>query len=156
LIVGERRAREILMLNEEIPAQQALDWGLVNQVVPRSQLDTAVAAMAQKLSDKFPEIVRYTRQQLNFWRDFAWHLTIGHARDWLAVHNESPETLEGVRAFAEKRPPDYEALRRKAAEDRSPEYPHGAPMKTCPHCGTPNLPSHFEYCGHCGQRLDTA
>ena len=66
IIVGERRAREILMLNEEIPAQRALEWGLVNQVVPRAQLDAAVAAMAQKLADKFPEIVRYTRQQLNF------------------------------------------------------------------------------------------
>ncbi len=35
LIVGDRRAREILFLNEEIPAQKALEWGLVNWVVPR-------------------------------------------------------------------------------------------------------------------------
>lgn len=154
LIVGDRRAREILMLNEEIPAQKALEWGLVNQVVPRSKLDAAVAAMAQKLIDKFPEIMRYTRQQLNFWKDFSWHMTIGHARDWLAIHNESPETLEGVRAFAEKRKPDYASLRDRAEEDRSPEYPHGAPTMTCPHCGTQNLPSDFKYCGSCGKLLD--
>ena len=36
LIVGDRRAREILFLNEEIPATKALEWGLVNQVVPRA------------------------------------------------------------------------------------------------------------------------
>jgi 1,4-dihydroxy-2-naphthoyl-CoA synthase len=143
-----------LMLNEEIPAQKALDWGLVNQVVPRAELDKAVAALAQKLIDKFPEIMRYTRQQLNFWRDFSWHLTIGHARDWLAIHNESPETLEGVHAFAEKRKPDYAALRDRIAEDRSPEYPHGAPTNTCPNCGLQNLPSNFKYCGNCGKVLN--
>ncbi len=153
LLVGERRAREILMLNEAIPAQKALEWGLVNQVVPRDQLDAAVAAMAQKLIDKFPEIMRYTRQQLNFWRDLSWHLTIGHARDWLAIHNMSPETLEGVTAFAEKRPPDYESLRQRAEADQSPEYPHGAPLKSCPHCGARNLPAQFEFCGRCGEKI---
>jgi enoyl-CoA hydratase/carnithine racemase len=153
LIVGDRRAREILMLNEDIPAQQALDWGLVNQVVPRAQLDEAVAALARKLIDKFPEIMRYTRQQLNFWRDLSWHLTIGHARDWLAIHNTSPETLEGVQSFAEKRQPDYEALHRRAEADRSPEYPHGAPTRSCPHCGAKNLPAQFAYCGKCGGKF---
>src|SRR5215470_8130830 len=44
LIVGDRRAREILWLCEEIPAQKALEWGLVNQVVPRVKLDEAVEA----------------------------------------------------------------------------------------------------------------
>src|SRR5581483_10708144 len=42
LFVGERRAREILWLNEEITADKALEWGLVNQVVPQAELDTAV------------------------------------------------------------------------------------------------------------------
>jgi len=155
LIVGDRRAREILLLNEEIPAQKALEWGLVNRVVPRAQLDEAVAAMAQQLLDKLPEIVRYTRQHLNFWKDLSWSLTIGHTRDWLAIHSASPETLEGVRAFAEKRRPDYETLRRKAASDESPEYLHGAPTATCPHCGTQNLPAQFQYCGICGSSLKT-
>src|SRR5207249_1262299 len=39
LIVGDRRAREILFLCEPIPAGKALRWGLVNEVVPRKQLD---------------------------------------------------------------------------------------------------------------------
>lgn len=153
LVVGERRAREILMLNEEIPAHKALDWGLVNQVVPRTQLDDAVAVMAQKLIAKFPEIMRYTRQQLNFWKDFSWHMTIGHARDWLAIHNTSTEVLEGVQAFADKRAPDYAELRDRAEQDQSPEYPHGAPLKSCLQCGTQHLPAQFEFCGKCGGKL---
>lgn len=125
LIVGDRRAREILLLNEEIPAQKALEWGLVNYVVPRADLDQAVDELVAKLIAKLPEKTRYTKQQLNFWRDLSWHLTIGHGRDWLAIHNTSPETREGVQAFREKRLPDYAEIRRRWAEDESPEWPEG-------------------------------
>jgi enoyl-CoA hydratase/carnithine racemase len=125
LTVGDRRAREILFLNEEIPAAKAEQWGLVNWSVPRSQLDAKVDEIVEKLKAKFPEKTRYTKQQLNFWRDFSWHSTIGHGRDWLAVHNTSPETWEGVRAFEEKRKPDYEAIRGQWAEDGAPEWLDG-------------------------------
>ncbi len=113
LIVGDRRARENLILCEEIPARKALEWGLVNQVVPRDELDAAVDAMATKLHNKLPECLRYTKQNLNFWRDMAWSITIGHARDWLSIHNLSNEVLEGIKAFNEKRPVDYEKVRKK-------------------------------------------
>jgi enoyl-CoA hydratase/carnithine racemase len=125
LVVGERRAREILLLNEPISAHQAYQWGLVNTVVPRDELDEAVDELVEKLLEKFPEKTRYTRQQLNFWRDLSWSLTIGHGRDWLAIHNTSPETREGVRAFLEKRTPDYRSLRDRWAEDLAPEWIDG-------------------------------
>jgi enoyl-CoA hydratase/carnithine racemase len=125
LIVGDRRAREILFLNEEIPAQKALEWGLVNWVVPRAQLDEKVNEIVAKLVAKLPEKTRYTKQQLNFWRDLSWHLTIGHGRDWLSIHNTSPETWEGVRAFEEKRLPNYAEIRRRWAEDDAPEWLDG-------------------------------
>jgi len=127
LVVGERRAREILLLNEEIPAAKALEWGLVNYAVPRAELDGKVDELVGKLLAKFPEKTRYTKQQLNFWRDLSWHLTIGQGRDWLAIHNTSPETREGVQSFLEKRPPDYAEIRRRWAEDESPEWPEGHP-----------------------------
>ncbi len=122
LVVGDRRAREILLLNEEIPAKKAEEWGLVNWAVPRAEMDQKVDEIVGKLLAKLPEKTRYTKQQLNFWRDLSWHLTIGHGRDWLAVHNTSPETWEGVRAFAEKRKPDYAEIRRRWAEDDAPEW----------------------------------
>jgi enoyl-CoA hydratase/carnithine racemase len=125
LVVGDRRAREILLLNEEIPAPKAAEWGLVNWAVPRAELDVKVDEIVEKLKAKFPEKTRYTKQQLNFWRDLSWHSTIGHGRDWLAIHNTSPETWEGVQAFSEKRLPDYEAIRQKWAEDGAPEWLDG-------------------------------
>ncbi len=113
LIVGERRAREILFLCEDIPAAKALEWGLVNQVVPRARLDQAVDEMATKLINKFPVCLRYAKEQLNFWRNLSWHLTIGHAKEFLAMNNLSPEVAEGMQAFVEKRPVDYEKARRE-------------------------------------------
>jgi enoyl-CoA hydratase/carnithine racemase len=114
LVVGERRAREILFLCEDIPAKKALEWGLVNEVVPKEELDAAVARLAEKLYNKLPECLRYTKQNLNFWKDFSWHMTIGHARDWLSIHNLSPEVSEGISAFNEKRPVDYKKIRQGA------------------------------------------
>jgi len=125
LIVGDRRAREILLLNEEIPAPKAEEWGLVNWSVPRAELDKKVDEIVDKLKEKFAEKTRYTKQQLNFWRDFSWHSTIGHGREWLSIHNTSPETWEGVKAFDEKRPPNYKELRRRWSEDEAPEWLDG-------------------------------
>lgn len=112
ILVGDRRAREILFLCEEIPALKALDWGLVNQVVPYNELDNAVDEMAEKLYNKLPECLRYTKQQLNFWRDLSWHTTIGHAREWLSIHNLSAEVNEGIQAFNEKRKVNYKKIRK--------------------------------------------
>ena len=111
LIVGERRAREILLLNEPIPIKKALEWGLVTQVVPRKKLNKAVDVMAEKLVNKLPECTRYTKQQLNFWRDFSWTMTIGHLRDWLTIHTSALEIQEGIKAFTEKREIDYKRIR---------------------------------------------
>jgi enoyl-CoA hydratase/carnithine racemase len=112
LIVGDRRAREILFLCEEIPAKKALEWGLVNQVVPYEKLDDAINKLAEKLYNKLPECLRYTKQQLNFWRDLSWSVTIGHAREWLSLHNLSEEVKEGISAFTKKGSINYKKLRK--------------------------------------------
>jgi enoyl-CoA hydratase/carnithine racemase len=153
IVVGDRRAREILFLCEEISASQALTWGLVNRVVPRTQLDAATDELARGLIEKLPEVTRYTKQQLNFWRDLSWHLTVGHARDWLTLHAGAAETYEGLRAFHEKRPVDYAGIRRRLAEGASTEFFWGPHAQTCPACGATPLPADFTYCGRCGTAL---
>ena len=92
-------------------ARQALDWGLVNRVVPRAELDAAVAELAENLARKLPETIRYTKTQLNCWRDLVRGQTIQHARDWLAVHSTADETLQAGEAFHQKRAPRFAELR---------------------------------------------
>ncbi len=184
LLVGDRRARYILMTNKEIRPQVALEWGLVNEVVPAvtkdgafiegpsaeqisaahagedgyaidlSRLDEAVDRLCQELIDKFPECLRYTKQQTNFWKDLAWHQTIGHARDWLSIHYASWEPLEGMSAFVEKRRPEYRKLREQAAQGGSSEFRWGPYSLTCTTCGARDLPAGFAHCGVCGAALE--
>ncbi len=112
LLVGDRRAREVLLLNRPITAQQALDWGWLNRVVPRADLDAAMDDLCDALLEKMPEIIRATKVQLDFWKDLSWSMTIRMAREWLTVHAGSAEVAEGLASFEEKRPVDYDALRR--------------------------------------------
>lgn len=186
LVVGDKRAREILFLNEPVPATKALDWGLVNWVVPSvrrgddwlehatpeeikkaqggkdgyridlSRLDTQVHTIAEKLLDSFPECARYTKQQVNFWKDLAWHQTVRHAQDWLSLHYTCWEPVEGMRAFVEKRPSRYRLLRQRAADGESSETQWGPPTHVCPACGANNLPEGFGFCGACGTTLPEA
>ncbi|TFG47328.1 MAG: hypothetical protein E4H38_08345, partial [Gemmatimonadales bacterium] len=182
--VGDRRAREILLLNNRIPAAQCLEWGLVNRVVPSvtkdgqfitgatpeqiksaqkgkdgyaidlSKLDEGVQDLVDQLLKQFPECQRYTKQQVNFWKELAWHQTIGHARDWLSTHYTSVEPWEGMRAFVEKRPADYMGLREKAANDESSEFLWGPYASDCAACGAKGIPSGFAFCGACGGAMD--
>jgi enoyl-CoA hydratase/carnithine racemase len=103
LMVGERRAREIILLCEEIPPRRAEEWGLVNRAVPADQLDAVVDGWVESLVRKLPETTRYAKTQLNVWRDLAWSQTIGHARDWLAMSMLGEEAQGAVRAFLERK-----------------------------------------------------
>jgi enoyl-CoA hydratase/carnithine racemase len=184
IAVGEKRAREMLFTNRPIPARLALEWGLVNRVAPAVRrrgelvsgatpeeiekaqkgadgfaidlgpLDEEVDRLAQELLRTFPECLRYTKQQTNFWKDLAWALTARHAQDWLALHYSAYEPFEGMNAFAKKRPVDFAAVRRRAVEPGgSPETPWGAHVRGCPVCGAEGLPSTFAHCGVCGSKL---
>jgi enoyl-CoA hydratase/carnithine racemase len=180
LAVGDRRARTMLMLNERIPARQALDWGLVSAIAPSvrhgpklvdeptqeeidlaqhgqkdyridlSPLDAAVDQLSRRLLGMFPECLRYTKQQVNFWKELSWHSTVGHGREWLSLHFANQEPHEGMTAFVEKRPPDVAGLRRRLAEGKSGEFLFGRPNRHCSKCGAKGLPEDFAFCGRCG------
>ena len=103
IMVGDRRAREIVLLCEEIPARRAEEWGLVNRVVPATELDAEVDGLVENLARKLPQTTRYAKQHLNFWKDLAWHETINHARDWLALSMATEEPQDAVKRFLERR-----------------------------------------------------
>lgn len=151
IIIGDRRAREMLLLCESIDAYTALEWGLVNQVVPMSLLDKTVEELAAKLYNKLPECLRYTKQQLNFWRDFSWGMTIGHAREWLTLHAGSMEVAEGLRAFRSKSEMPYEEIHRREGQV-APVFNGHVHIKECPQCHQ-KMAADFGFCGSCGQKF---
>jgi len=103
IMVGDRRAREIVLMCEEIPAAQAEEWGLINWAVPADALDEKVDEVVAKLAAKLPQTTRYAKQQLNWWRDISWHETVGHARDWLALSMLGEEAQGAIREFLERK-----------------------------------------------------
>lgn len=121
--------------------------------VDLSALDEVVSQLSEQVVNKFFECTRYTKAQVNFWKELSWHATAGHARDWLAVHYTSLEPYEGMTAFVEKRRADYVGLRRRAAEGGSSEFLWGPYAKECPKCEAKGIPAMFEYCGQCGCAL---
>ena len=67
--------------------------------VPLSHVLSVVDRWVESLTRKLPQTTRYAKQQLNVWRDLAWHQTVGHARDWLALSMLGDEAQGAVRAF---------------------------------------------------------
>ncbi|MFQ5590257.1 MAG: enoyl-CoA hydratase/isomerase family protein [Phycisphaerae bacterium] len=122
--------------------------------IDASLLDEVVAELCEQVVNKFFECTRYTKAQLNFWKELSWHATAGHARDWLSTHYTSLEPYEGMTAFVEKRKADYIGLRKRAADPKgSSEFLWGPYAKHCPKCQARGLPAHFEFCGKCGAKL---
>ncbi|MFI5413807.1 MAG: hypothetical protein ACHQ0I_04405, partial [Candidatus Lutacidiplasmatales archaeon] len=109
--------------------------------------------LSERLLGMFPECLRYTKQQVNFWKELSWHSTIGHGREWLALHFANQEPQEGMRAFVEKRPPDVAGLRRRLVEGKGGEFLFGRPVLRCSSCGAKGLPEDFAFCGRCGAAI---
>ncbi len=101
--VGMARAAEMAMLGERVPARQALEWGLINRVVPDDELDEAVGALAARLGAGPTRAYAGIKRQLNHWQfaRMAEQLEL-EAR----VQQEMADTddfIEGVSAFVQKR-----------------------------------------------------
>jgi len=109
-IVGEKRAREIWYFCEQYTAQQALDWGLVNRVVPAAELMAEARKLARRAGDMSPTALKFLKHAFN--ADSA--QVFGQAKlasDGLAEFVKSEEANEGKTAFIEKRDPDFSAFR---------------------------------------------
>jgi dihydroxynaphthoic acid synthetase len=110
-IVGERRAREIVMLCEQIPAPEAVRIGLINKAVPAEELDAAVDAWCARLLSLSPQALRVAKTSLNFESDQLWPSVL-HGQQMINLIHGTEEFHEGTRAFLEKRAPDFGKFRK--------------------------------------------
>ncbi|MEV7010878.1 1,4-dihydroxy-2-naphthoyl-CoA synthase [Streptosporangium sp. NPDC051022] len=104
--VGLKRAREIWYLCRQYDAKTALDWGLVNTVVPLERLEEETVAWARELMEKSPLALRMLKGALNAVTDGAAGMQ-QFAGDATLLYYMSEEAQEGRDAFKEKRAPDF-------------------------------------------------
>jgi 2-ketocyclohexanecarboxyl-CoA hydrolase len=107
--VGDKRAREIWFLNERYTAKEALDMGLVNKVVPMSDLDAVVKDWADKLAQRSPTALAFLKRSFNADSDAIRGIS-NLALHAVKLYYATPESKEGVNAFNEKRAPDFHKL----------------------------------------------
>lgn len=105
-IVGQKKAREIWYLCRQYDAQEALDMGLVNTVVPVESLEDEGVKWAQEILSKSPIAIRFLKAGLNADCDGQTGLQV-LAGDATMLFYMTEEGKEGRNAFNEKRPPDF-------------------------------------------------
>jgi enoyl-CoA hydratase/carnithine racemase len=156
LHTGIKKATEIVMLSRDISARQALELGIVNEVVPFTELDDTVKKYIDAMINLSPASLHYFKVQINFWRDLIWDLTWEHAKEWFSLHIGSVEPCEGLWAFKEKREREYKKIRKFIGEGKDTQFPFGPYLAKCKKCRTEYLPAESKYCLNCGEKLESS
>ena len=107
--VPRKRAMEMLLTGDFVDAQAALAMGLVNRVVAAEELDATVAALAAKIAAKPPEAIALGKRLFHRQLEAGLEDAYAMAADAMATNFMQADTLEGVAAFVEKRPPNWRA-----------------------------------------------
>ncbi|HET6665896.1 MAG TPA: enoyl-CoA hydratase-related protein [Intrasporangium sp.] len=105
-VVGEKKAREIWFWCRQYSADEALAMGLVNKVVPGAELLTEARSWAAEINEKSPTAIKFLKQSFNADTDHQAGFS-NMAMTALDLFVVSDEGMEGARAFAEKRQPEF-------------------------------------------------
>jgi len=105
--VGERRAKELTLTARAFTAAEALEWGLVNRVCEPAKLLEEALATAQAIADNAPLAVRQAKKSIHY--GLQMDLATGYRFEIEAYNRlvDTEDRREGVRAFVEKRKPDF-------------------------------------------------
>ena len=105
-LVGEKRAREIWFLCRRYSAQQACEMGLVNKVVPHDQLDAEVDQWCREINELSPTALAIAKRSFNADSENVRGISLMGLQA-LKFYYQTEESKEGVRAFNEKRKPEF-------------------------------------------------
>jgi enoyl-CoA hydratase/carnithine racemase len=105
--VGRKRAAELALSGDVIDARTALDWGLVNRVVPAAQLDSATADLLERVTRGSAESKGIGKQALYAQIDLDQAKAYAYAIEVMAATSQLPDAREGMNAFLEKRKPRW-------------------------------------------------
>ncbi|MDD5702524.1 MAG: enoyl-CoA hydratase/isomerase family protein [Dehalococcoidales bacterium] len=105
LLVGMRKAKEIILMGKRLSGKQAAQMGIVNLAVPVESLDRTVAEMAAELAEKSPVAVKYSKMYINRVSMLDADMRLELAMMYSLVESTCEDKTEGMRAFIEKRKP---------------------------------------------------
>ena len=104
--VGDKKAREIWFLNLMYTAAEAMEMGLVNKVVPAAELDAAVDEWTEMLGQRSPTALALAKRSFNADSDNIRGISM-LALNSVKLFYDTEESKEGMRAFQEKRAPEF-------------------------------------------------
>jgi enoyl-CoA hydratase/carnithine racemase len=105
--VGRKRALEMLLTGAAIDARTAMEWGLVNRVVPGSELDTATQALAKQITAASALTVAIGKQAFYTQIDLDQPKAYAYAKEVMSLNALAADAQEGMSAFVDKRPPSW-------------------------------------------------
>jgi enoyl-CoA hydratase/carnithine racemase len=105
--LGRKRALELVLTGERLPAREALALGLLNRVVPVAELDGAVDALAGKVAGKSQAVLALGRRAFFAAEDLPLPAALELLASHLSLNVMAEDAAEGVSAFLEKRPPKW-------------------------------------------------
>jgi len=106
-LVGMARAKEMLLTGDMVSAKTAAEWGLINYAVPSGDLDAKVNELASNIQGNPRWAVRWTKSAMNIaLRDHAVKV-MDAAIGYEMLSNMTADRQEAVKAFVEKRPPEF-------------------------------------------------
>ena len=104
-VIPRRRLLEMCFFAHRFSAEEARQFDIVNQVVPAVELDAAVDEMVGKLAANSPVALRIGRRAISAITDLSLSDALNLAQAVLPILSQSADTREGMKAFAERRPP---------------------------------------------------
>lgn len=105
--IGRKRALQMLMTGEVIPASTAAEWGLINTVVPAAELESATRELALKVANASPLTVALGKQAFYTQIDLDQPKAYAYAKEVMSMNAMAADAQEGMCAFLEKRQPTW-------------------------------------------------